>query len=105
MQEAVIGLLSARTGHFRYESGHHGNVCLQRVGLWSRPAPLSPVLLELGRRLANHEIEGICGPQAGGAFVAYAIAAERDLPFFVTERIVEPGSGAVRYHLPDSLRE
>ena len=105
MQESVIGLLSARTGHFRYESGHHGNLWLDLNALWSRPALLRPALFELGRRLAGHGIAGVCGPQTGGAFVAYAVASEHDLLFFVTERIVKPGSGTVRYHLPEALRE
>ena len=105
MQETVIELLAARTGHFRYESGHHGNLWLDLDELWVRPARLRPALLELGSRLTEHGIEGICGPLTGGAFVALALAAEHDLPCFVTERFVEPGIDSVRYALPDSLHE
>jgi orotate phosphoribosyltransferase len=105
MEGTVLGLLATRAGHFLYESGHHGDRWLDLDALWTRPARLRPALVELGRRLAGHDIDGICGPLTGGAFVAIALAVELDLSCFVTERIVEPGNGPVRYALPVSLRE
>jgi hypothetical protein len=29
MQEEIVSLLAARSGHFRYESGHHGDLWLE----------------------------------------------------------------------------
>jgi hypothetical protein len=45
MQQALIALLSARTGHFLFESSHHGNLWLDLDDLrslnpWLRPQDL-----------------------------------------------------------------
>lgn len=108
MQDDLISLLSARNGHYLFESGHHGDLWLDLDALFARPAPLKPFISALGARLVTHEVDAVCGPMSSGAFVAYAIATELDLPFFFTQRVAErqlDGSVVARYNLSDTLRE
>jgi orotate phosphoribosyltransferase len=95
-------LLSLRRGHFQLESGHHGDLWLDLDALFQHPARIAPLIEELGDRLASHAIDAVCGPLTGGAFVAFAIAARRDLQFFPAERFAD-ATGA-RYRIPASLR-
>jgi len=103
----LIDALSARRGHFRLESGHHGELWLDLDALFARPARLAPFLDRLARQLAPHGAEVVCGPLVGGAFVAQAIAAQGALECVWTERVTGPsGDGlySARYRVPDPLR-
>ena len=42
MREELLNLLAARKGHFRYESGHHGDLWLEIPALYLRPDRLGP---------------------------------------------------------------
>jgi len=97
LEDEILELLEARRGHFVFESGHHGDLWLELDSLFLRPARLEPFATELGRRLAAHDIEAVCGPLTGGAFLAQAIANRRDLVFTWSERS-ERG-----YRIPDAL--
>jgi orotate phosphoribosyltransferase len=99
LQDEIVGLLRARRGHFLLESGHHGDLWLELDPLFLRPARLEPFAAELGRRLAAHGVEAVCGPLTGGAFLAQAIATQRDLAFTWSEHA---GTG---YRIPDALRD
>jgi orotate phosphoribosyltransferase len=77
--EQLTDLLAARRGHFLFESGHHGDLWLDLDSLFARPGRVAPFALELARRLAPHEIDVVCGPLVGGAFVAQTVAAELDV--------------------------
>jgi orotate phosphoribosyltransferase len=94
----ILDLLDARRGHFLLESGHHGDLWLELDRLFERPARLEPFAEELGRRLAAHGIEAVCGPLTGGAFIAQTVAAKLDLEFSWAERS-EGG-----YRIPEALR-
>jgi orotate phosphoribosyltransferase len=98
-QDEVVRLLEARRGHFLLESGDHGDLWLELDRLFARPARLERFAADLGRRLAAHGIEAVCGPLTGGAFLAELIAAPLDLELCWTER---HGSD---YRLPDGLRD
>lgn len=103
-----LELLSAREGHFRYESGYHCDLWLELDLLFMRPRQVQPFIGALAGRLARRGITAICGPLTGGALVAEQIAAELDIAFFYTERVVHPqreGLYPVEYPLPKSLRE
>ena len=107
MQEELVSLLSARKGHFRLESGHHGDLWLDLDPLFLRPGHLRRFTVELARRLSAHDIDAVCGPLAGGAFLAQMVAVELDVEFYYAERIVRaPGdaSSTVEYRLPSTLR-
>ena len=97
--DEVVELLDARRGHFLLESGHHGDLWLELDPLFVRPARLERFAAELGRRLTTHDIEAVCGPLTGGAFLAQAIATGHDLAFTWSERF---GDG---YRIPDALRD
>jgi orotate phosphoribosyltransferase len=107
MHEEVVNLIGARRGHFRYESGHHGDLWLELDGLYLRPNRLRPFVRELARRLAGHRVEAVCGPMVGGALLAQMVAQELDAELYVAEQFTRPtGDGLfpVGYKIPDALR-
>src|SRR4051794_40327382 len=107
MQDEHLALLAARRGHFRLESGHHGDLWLDLDPLFLRPARLRRYAAALARRLARHGVEVVCGPLTGGAFVAQLVAAELDAAFAYAERRAPARGGAlyaVEYRLPAALR-
>jgi orotate phosphoribosyltransferase len=103
MEEQLLGLLSARRGHFVLESGHHGNLWLDLDSLFLRPAALLPFARDLARRLGAHRVEAIVGPLVGGAFVAEMVAAELDLRFAFAERRVD--AQGVTSAIPDAFHQ
>jgi orotate phosphoribosyltransferase len=106
-EERVARLLSRRTGHFRLESGHHGELWLDLETLCLRPEPVRRLAVELARRLERHQVEAICGPLVEGAFVALFAASALGVPFTYSERSEETSSDSLfpaRYLLPRALR-
>jgi orotate phosphoribosyltransferase len=107
VQEAVSRALSARSGHFRFESGHHGDLWLDLELLCARPEPVRRFAVALARRLAPLRAEVVCGPLVEGAFVALLVAEELRLEFAYTEpfaRSTGDGLFPVGYRLPGALR-
>jgi orotate phosphoribosyltransferase len=107
LDEALLGLIIARRGHFRLESGHHGDLWLDLDALFVRPTGVRPFATALARRLGGLGIEAVCGPLIGGAFLAQMVAEEVDAEFYHTERIATAGDSglcSVNYRLPDTLR-
>jgi orotate phosphoribosyltransferase len=107
MQDELLALLAVRRGHFRLESGHHGDLWLDLDPLLLRPARLRRYAAALARRLAGYGVEVVCGPLTGGAFVAQLGAAELDVEFAYAERRApERGAAlyAVEYRLPAGQR-
>jgi orotate phosphoribosyltransferase len=107
MEEELISMVAARRGHFRLESGHHGNLWLDLDRLLLRPGSLRPFARELAQRLSLRTLHAVCGPLTGGAFVAQLIAAELDMEFYYAERWAHPERDdlySVEYHLPEALR-
>jgi orotate phosphoribosyltransferase len=107
MYEELLRLLAPRSGHFQFESGHHGDLWLEIARLYLRPARLRRFAAELARRLAAHGIEAVCGPLVEGAFLAQMVAEELDVEFYFAEQHVRPkGDGLfpVGYRIPGSSR-
>lgn len=103
----LLGLIAARTGHFRLESGHHGDLWLDLDSLFLRPRCVRPFATELASRLFAHGIEVVCGPLTGGAFLAQMIAEELKVDSCFSERTVGPtndGVYSVAYRIPDAFR-
>lgn len=103
MSGDLMSLMGARRGHFRFESGHHGELWLDLDLLLRRPARLLPYVRELAALLAPYEPGVICGPLTGGAFVASLVAAELDVRFCFSERVAAAQTGALysaRYEVP-----
>ena len=108
MEAELLDLLSARQGHFRLESGHHGNLWLDLDSLFLEPKRLLPFARELARRLSTYRVEAIVGPRIGGALVAEMVAAELGLRAFSSERVEETGSErlySARYRVPDAFHD
>jgi orotate phosphoribosyltransferase len=107
LQEELINLLAPRRGHFRFESGHHGDLWLELAPLYLRPGRLRRLAAELARRLAAYAVEAVCGPLVEGAFLAQLVALELDVEFYFAEQFVRPpGDGLfpVGYRIPNALR-
>jgi orotate phosphoribosyltransferase len=81
MQEELIDFLAPRRGHFLLESGHHGELWLDLDTLFLRSARLKRFAVELAIRLSGHNIDAVCGPLTGGAFLAQMIACVLDVEF------------------------
>jgi orotate phosphoribosyltransferase len=106
-QVALLNLLHSRQGHFKLESGHHGNLWLDLDLLFLQPKEIRPFVIELARKISSFGIDAICGPMVGGALVAQTLALELGVDFLYTERIAPENSGAlysVAYRLPHHLR-
>ena len=108
MDESLMDLVVSRKGHFKLESGHHGELWLDLDQLFIRPVDIRPFVKELADHLAAHQPEMVCGPLIGGAFVAQMVAEELDLSFTYTERLPHPERNSlysVEYRLPPAARE
>jgi orotate phosphoribosyltransferase len=106
VRDELFALMTARRGHFRLESGHHGDLWLDVDQMFRRPAQLRPFVAALARQFAAHEFDVVCGPLTGGAFVAQWIAEELDAEFVYAERLPRrDGEGLFpfEYRIPPSL--
>jgi orotate phosphoribosyltransferase len=106
MYEEILSLVNARSGHFQYESGHHGDTWLDLETLCGSPASLQPYVIELAKRIAAYDPELIVGPLVEGAFVAMLVASEMRRSFAYAARFAPQGNDRlfpVRYRIPDAL--
>jgi orotate phosphoribosyltransferase len=76
MNGNLVDLMSIRRGHFRYESGYHGEIWLDLDRLFLNPILIAPLAHDLASRLAPSAIEAVVGPLVGGALLAQMIAVE-----------------------------
>ncbi|HEX6506998.1 MAG TPA: phosphoribosyltransferase family protein [Chloroflexota bacterium] len=107
MHDELLDMLATRMGHFRLESGHHGELWLDLELLCLRPTRVERFARELALRLEPFDPEMVCGPLNEGAFVAIMVATHLDVEFAYTERFDDPahaGLFPVRYRLPATLR-
>jgi orotate phosphoribosyltransferase len=108
VQKELLNLLAARKGHFRLESGHHGNLWLDLDLLFLRPSYVRQFAIELANGLSRYNAAAVCGPLVGGALVAQTVASELDVEFYYTERFVLPQRDTlypVEYRIPNGLRQ
>src|SRR5690606_28520745 len=73
--DGLLALLSACTGHFPLESGHHGGLCLDLDSLFFEPAAVEPFAHRLADLVRPHAPDVVCGPLVGGAYLAQVVAA------------------------------
>jgi orotate phosphoribosyltransferase len=97
----VADLAHPRHGHFDLGTGYHGDLWLDLDALFLRPALLRPHVRWLADRLRPHQVDAVCGPMEGGAFLAQAIADRLGTAFLAAYRAVpaQPGE-ATDYRLP-----
>jgi orotate phosphoribosyltransferase len=105
MLAAVGRLAQPRRGHFELGTGYHGDLWLDLDALFLRPARLRPYVQWLSARLDAHQIDAVCGPLEGGAFLAQAVAEVLDTAFVPAGRAPgSPGPGQAGYRLPPAVR-
>jgi orotate phosphoribosyltransferase len=85
MDANLLDLLPVRRGHFRYESGYHGEIWLDLDRLFLDPSRIAPLARDLASRLAPSAIEAVVGPLVGGALLGQMIAVELGVEFAYTE--------------------
>jgi orotate phosphoribosyltransferase len=108
LQKEFLNLVHARNGHFKLESGHHGNVWLDLDLLFLRPKAIQRFVVELARMISVFNVDAVCGPLVGGALIGQSIASELGIEFFYTERVMSENSAALypaTYRLPSHLRK
>jgi orotate phosphoribosyltransferase len=96
---ALTELVGATRGHFRFESGHHGDLWLDLDTLFTHPREVQPFAAALAERLARHRAEVVCGPLVGGAFVAQMVASELAAGFCWSEQPDYAIPAALRSHV------
>jgi orotate phosphoribosyltransferase len=103
--EAFLKMVAGRQGHFRLESGHHGELWLDLNALFAEPRRIAPLVAELTDLIRPHDVACVCGPLIGGAFLAQVTAALLDVEFAFTERMIPAAGGLypARYRLPPAL--
>jgi orotate phosphoribosyltransferase len=100
--DTSAGAAVAARGHFRYESGHHGDLWLDLDALVVDARAVQGWATALAELAAACRPEVVCGPLTGGAFVAQALAANIGAAFvFAERRLIK---GRVAYCIPDGLR-
>src|SRR5207249_5066824 len=95
LQEELLALLPRRQGHFRLESGHHGDWWLDLDSLFLRPTRLRRFTAALALRVGDLAIEAVCGPLVGGALLAQAVGAGLDVQRYHTERVAMTERGGL----------
>jgi orotate phosphoribosyltransferase len=107
MKEHLLSLVSGRHGHFRLESGHHGDLWFQLETLCLNAREIRPFAVRLAEKLKKHEVEVVCGPLVEGAFVAMLVSLELGCEFVYAERFADEtreGLFPIEYRLPKALR-
>lgn len=102
-----LNLLHARQGHFRLESGQHGNLWLDLDLLFLRPKTIQSFVVELAQKISSFEIDAGCWPMVGEALVAQDIALKLDIDYLYSERTAPQNPDVLysaAYHLPSHLR-
>jgi orotate phosphoribosyltransferase len=107
MKENLLSMVRGRQGHFRMESGHHGDLWFQLETLCLHSREIRPFAERLAARLTRYEIEVVCGPLVEGAFVALLVSLELGCEFVYAERFADAtreGMYPVEYRLPKALQ-
>lgn len=106
-QREVADLLPWRKGHFKLESGHHGDTWLNLELLCVKPEPVEQLAAVLADVLSEQRPDVVCGPLVEGAFVALMVARRLSVPFTYSERFDSGADGLfpVSYRLPGAQRD
>jgi orotate phosphoribosyltransferase len=107
MKETLLSLVRGRQGHFKLESGHHGDLWLQLETLCLDTREIRPLAVQLAAGLVQHRVEVVCGPLVEGAFIALLVSLELGCDFVYAERFANTtreGLYPVEYRLPKALQ-
>lgn len=99
---SFLDLARARKGHFQLESGLHCGLWFDLDIAFVDPKALDPFVSQLAQSLRRHDIEAVCGPLTGGAFVAQLLARLLGCECYFTAPAAPSGEGTftARYQLP-----
>jgi orotate phosphoribosyltransferase len=100
LDRQIADVLGATWGHFRYESGHHGDLWLDLDALFTDAQRASRWTNVLADQLPHPQV--VLGPLTGGAFLAQTLAAIFEARFVFAERTV--AGDAVCYRVPAGQR-
>lgn len=105
MNERLLSLVHARQGHFRFESGHHGDLWLELETLCLHAREIQPLAAQLATKLSRHNVDAVCGPLVEGAFIALLVSLELGCDFAYAERFATSTRELfpVEYRLPKAL--
>ena len=97
-----LDLARARRGHFQLESGLHSGLWFDLDAAFVDQAALDPFVTKLAQSLRRHDVEAVCGPLTGGAFLAQLVARLLGSDFYFTRPVASNGRGQfpARYQLP-----
>jgi orotate phosphoribosyltransferase len=107
MKKELLSLVGGRQGHFKLESGHHGDLWLQLETLCLQSREIRSFAARLAAQLSQYQIEVVCGPLVEGAFVALLVSLELGCDFAYAERFADAtreGLYPVEYRLPKALQ-
>lgn len=107
MTEHLLSLVRGRQGHFKLESGHHGDLWFELETLCLHSREIRAFAARLAERLVPYKVEVVCGPLVEGAFVALLVSVELGCNFAYAERFVDrtrEGLFPVEYRAPKVLQ-
>jgi orotate phosphoribosyltransferase len=106
MDDHLLSLVRGRRGHFRLESGHHGDVWFDLETLCLNTREIRAFSARLAAQLKKYQVDIVCGPLVEGAFVALLVSLELGCQFAYAERFddkTRQGLFPVQYRLPKAL--
>jgi orotate phosphoribosyltransferase len=106
MDDHLLSFVRGRRGHFRFESGHHGDVWFDLETLCLNSREIRAFAGRLAAQLKKYQVDVVCGPLVEGAFVALLVSLDLGCQFTYAERFEDTtrqGLFPVQYRLPKSL--
>ena len=98
-----LDLARQRRGHFQMESGLHCGLWFDLDAAFADQAALDPFVLQLSQVLRRYDVEAVCGPLTGGAFLAQLVARLLGAEFYFTTLATAAQPAGVRYVLPPTI--
>ena len=104
-----LELARARRGHFKMESGLHCGLWFDLDAAFVDQSALDPFVTQLAQSLRRHNIEAVCGPMSGGAFLAQLLARLLGSEFYFTQQASRPAGQQAsefkaKYQLPPGTK-
>jgi orotate phosphoribosyltransferase len=99
-------LTSGRRGHFQLESGYHSELWLDLDALFANAHRIEPFVAQFAESLRPYNVDMVCGPLLGGAFLAQLVAQVLAVEFSFTERVMPANANGLypaSYRLPPAF--
>ena len=87
--DLLRGVGAMLEGHFRYTSGRHGALYVEKFRLLEDPAATTSICARLATAVRSQNIELVVGPTTGGVIVGYEVARQLGTHAFFAERVDE----------------